>query len=532
MSGVAAGTRPLPARAGGLRRSTVAILLALAVFGLYGVSTGNLVGYEDETAAVSEGLVKAGELRVLDGTPLTAQGISGREGHRYSRTGLTQPVLEAPFYWIGEQLDHIASNGKSYRWRLDALRLYNPAMATLTVLAIFGLLLLRGVSDRRALGVAALCAVATLIWPYSKIGMDTTLMAMLALALLAGAWTAARPTAARFALAGIGAGLTVNTKPYGALLLVGVVPLLVGPFKALLALPRKRSIRALVAFALPVICALAAIGWYDWYRTGSVTDFVDTYVSRLLATPIGAIGLFLSPGKGLVLYSPLVFLGLLSLRTLWRADRALALSVGLTVAVNTLFIATSLVWADETWGPRYLIPSAWMLVLPLAWWARGRRRLGVVGALATVGVCVQLAGVLANYGVTVPAASALAGEPAYQFAHAAYGDDGPRWVPQASPLLFGLELVAAYVKEHLTGSGFVVSYQPFRGRQATIDLRAPEKSFGPLPDFWWTFPGRSEKEELLALLLGALALGAGGLLVAARGWGLRHLLAGGHEANC
>ncbi len=91
MSGVAAGTRPLPARAGGLRRRTVAILLALAVFGLYGVSTGNLVGYEDETAAVSEGLVKAGELRVLDGPPLTAKGISGREGHRYSRTGLTQP---------------------------------------------------------------------------------------------------------------------------------------------------------------------------------------------------------------------------------------------------------------------------------------------------------------------------------------------------------------------------------------------------------------------------------------------------------
>jgi len=108
----------------------------------------------------------------------------------------------------------------------------------------------------------------------------------------------------------------------------------------------------------------------------------------------------------------------------------------------------------------------------------GKAAPGSRGALATVGVCVQLAGVLANYGVTVPAASALAGEPVFQFAHAAYGDDGPRWVPQAPPLLFGLKLVAAYVKEHLTGNGFVVSYQPFRGRQAAIDLRAPEKSFG------------------------------------------------------
>jgi hypothetical protein len=53
-----------------LRRRTVAVLLGLAVFGLFGVTAGRLTGYENETAAVSEGLVKTGQLRVLNGTPL------------------------------------------------------------------------------------------------------------------------------------------------------------------------------------------------------------------------------------------------------------------------------------------------------------------------------------------------------------------------------------------------------------------------------------------------------------------------------
>jgi hypothetical protein len=260
----------------------IGLLLAIAVFGLYGVTTGNLVGYEDETAAVTEGLVNAGQLRVLPGTPLSDQGLPGRGGYRYSRTGLTQPLLEAPFYYVGNKLDEATSDGQVYRWRDTLLRLYNPAMAALTVLAIFALLRLRGVSERRAVGTALLCAVATLIWPYSKIGLDTTLMAMVALAILAAAWVAERPSTVRFALAGMAAGAAAAGKPYGALLALGLAPILFGPF---IGLSRTDRAKALVAFAIPVFAWLVAIGWYNWYRTGSVTNFNNTYVSELLATP-------------------------------------------------------------------------------------------------------------------------------------------------------------------------------------------------------------------------------------------------------
>jgi len=510
-------------------RAKIAVLLWVAAFGLYGVTAGKLAGYEPETAAVSEGLVQSGQLHVPSGSPLAqGQGVPGRGGHRYSRTGLTQPVLEAPFYWVGQELDRLASGGKSYRWRLTAVWLFEPAMAALTVLAIFALLLLREVPERRALGLAALCAVGTLIWPYSKIGMDTTLMAMVALSAVAAAWTAKRPTTGRFALTGLAVALAMNSKPYGTLLALGVVTLLAGAFREQL---RLRRIGVIAAFAAPVILGALTIAWYNWYRTGSITHFGDQYLPvQLVSMPFDAIGLLLSPGKGLLFYSPLVILGLIGLRELWRADRPLARAIAVTGTVNVLVIATSLVWSDETWGPRYLLPSAWLLVLPIAWWARGRARLRWLGAAALIGICIQFVGVFANYGVTLPAIRVLTGEPVYLYGacsphpgpddhdpapgcpQVAYGDDGPRWIPMASPMLLQAELTAAYLEEKLTGSGFVVTYGPWRGHAGAIDLRHPERTFAPLPDFWWTLPGESTKQDLIAVLLGLLGLGSGAML--------------------
>ena len=294
---------------------------------------------------------------------------------------------------------------------------------------IFALLVLRGVSHRSALIVAGLGAVASLIWPYSKIGMDTTLMAAFAATVLAAAGTARSPTPGRFALLGVAAALTANSKPYGIVLVLGVVPLLFRPF---LELSPERRVRVAAAVVVPVLLGVVAIGWYNWYRTGSITNFDNAYTSELLATPINAIGLLASPGKGLLLYSPLVVLGLIGLRRMWNQDRPLAQTVAVAVALNVLVIAASAQWGDETWGPRYLLPSAWLLLLPLAWWPRDRRHMLWLRGIAIVAVLIQVAAVLSRYYVSAGAARALAGEPVYgpPGGHVAYGDDGPRWIPK------------------------------------------------------------------------------------------------------
>ena len=496
----------------------LALLLACAAFGLYATTSGQLVGYEPETAAVAEGLIKTGSLKVIPANGFSAAGIRGKGGAGYSRTGPAQPVLEAPFYFVGEKLDDASSGGRNYKWRIALVRLFNPLMAAITVLAAFGLLKLRGRSDRAALGVAGLCAVASLVWPYAKIGMDTTLMATVAVAFLAAAWAAREDHLWRYGLAGAAAGLATATKPYGLLLVVGVIPLLMTPLRAMA--PRTR-LRATGVYLAPLLLGVASVAWYNAYRTGSVTNFFHANPTDLANTPINILGLLVSPGKGLLFYSPLVALGVLGLRTMWRQDRPFALAIAISVAINLQIIGATLVWSDDTWGPRYIVPTAWMLLLPIAWWANGQGRRLAVAWVAALGLMIQAVGVFAPYEATIGITRGLTGVLVFPVGitktteNLAYGSDGPRWVPDVSPLLVQSELLLAWGKEQLTGSGFTATYSPGWGLTRRVDLTHPQRALGiQLPDFWWKFPGQTTGLRISAAMLALLGVGAAAALIA------------------
>jgi hypothetical protein len=345
---------------------------------------------------------------------------------------------------------------------------------------------------------------------------------------LAAAWAAARPTIVRFGLYGLAVAFAVNAKPYGILLTAGVLPLLL---PLLQAFSLRQRLRKCAAFAAPVAVGIAAAAWYNWYRTRSLTNFGNPYSSDLVGTPINVLGLLFSPGKGLIFYSPLVILGALGIKDLWRVDRPLAITILTVLGLNTLVIAASGQWGDETWGPRYLAPSAWLLVLPIAWWVTSRFRRRILIAVATLAVYIQLAAVFPYYGVSTLEAQLYSGTAVYSRV-VPYGQDGPRWIAPVTPLLFQSELLAAWIKEKLTGTGFVVSYHPYLGTPATIDLTHPGTFTGRVqlvvgaggtpasaqfggseyPDFWWEYPGHTAKEKALAALLGLLTLLSGGLL--------------------
>jgi hypothetical protein len=493
----------------------IAAILGIAFFGLYADTAGRLVGYEGETAAVADGLVEHGQLRVFPNGPFSnsTPGLVVRDGHTYSRTGLTQPLLEAPLIAVGRVMDRISLGRHTQRYVNMLVLLFDPLMASIAMMAVFGFLMLRGMSRRRAILTTVLCGAASIAWPYAKIGMETTLMATLALAFCACAWANQEPRPVRLAIAGFAAGAAAASKPYGVVLVLGLLPL-IGP--ALLDLQSRSRIKAVGAAGVPLLGWIVAIGWYNAYRTGSVTNFGNPFYSEWLATPINAVGMFVSPGKGLLLYSPLAVLGLLGLRMLWRSDRPLARAILVTVIGNTLVLAASSQWGDETWGARYLVPSAWLLVVPIGWWATTPRRRRWTQVVATVAVAIQLVGVLVAYPVGAQGASRLSGEDVYPYggahpshARAAYGPDGPRWIPEVSPLLFQTEVVLAWVKEKLTGTGFVVRYRPYFGRAETVNLLHPERQLNAqIPDFWWDYPNESTASAAVALVLASLGAGA------------------------
>jgi hypothetical protein len=484
------------------------VLVFAGAWALFSFATQPLTGYEPETGAVTEGLVLEGHLYDDESSslPLKAD-IPGRGGHFYARTGLPQPLLEAPFFAVGHLADtafgHFSSdpNGYAFLW------FYNPFMAALAAVSLFALVYMTRRSLRWATALAFLFSVASIAWPYSKIGMETTFMAAIVGAFALAVWARGSPSPKSWALTGLVTGTAMATKPYA---LISIVPIAILLWPAFRAMDRERRRRLGLAALAPVLLWIAAIAWYNWYRFGGVTVFGYTESSLTLTAPINFLGLLFSPGKGLIFYSPLVVLGALGLPRLWRQDRSLTAALLLLFLGLTAVSAASTYWGDEVWGPRYVVPAAWALLVPIPWWADSRLRRRVLVGVAAVALLVQVVGVTVQYGRYLKVARALTGVPILLDRQGVpkeripYGNDAMRWLPQLSQLLVeGEGLISSQVIEPLGGNGLTVTYAPFEGRSRTVNLSEPGLRM-PL-DFWWS---AAPRYKWMAVLLAALILAA------------------------
>ena len=98
----------------------------------------------------------------------------------------------------------------------------------------------------------------------------------------------------------------------------------------------------------------------------------------------GLLSLLISPGKGIIFYSPSVVLAIAGLRGLFRRAPALAIAVaGSTATLLLLLSPLAFFGGDWCWGPRYLatVLPLWCLAWPYALgvWQRHRVRAAILG---------------------------------------------------------------------------------------------------------------------------------------------------------
>jgi hypothetical protein len=510
--------RLMRSRVSSLPRPVLAgLLVFLTAFAFFSFTTQELTGYEPETGAVAEGFVREGHFWDVENSPLPLKaGYPGRGGHHYALSGLLQTLGQVPFLAAGHLIDVNFGWFGNYPFGYVFLWFYNPFVAAIAAAALFALIYMTRRSIGWATATAALFAVASIAWPYSKIGMETTFMAAVLVAFALAVWARRRPTIATWGLTGLAGGAALANKPYAAIALVSIGVLLWPTFRAL---DRRRRTQLALAACLPLLAWLAAIGWYNWFRFGSPVDSGYHESMLTLAMPLNVFGLLLSPGKGLVFYSPLVVLGALGLPRLWRQDRSLTVAL-LVFFVGLLCVAGApIFWGDEVWGPRYLVPAAWVLLVPIAWWADSALRRKVLLGVASVAVLVQVVGVSTQYAQYTDAVRALSGVPVYRDRLGVsrekipYGDDPTRWVPELSALLVqGEGLVSSQIVERLGGHGLEITYAPFEGRSRTLNFGDPRFKM-PL-NFWWYLPGGGQKwlVRFIALLMLIAAMISGSAL--------------------
>ena len=408
------GSPPAPGLYRPLRPSGVVHLgLFLFLFAVYLLTYTPRINSSDGLAmfATAESLVRRGALDIEQIRWMgLQQGTYGLDGLLYSRKGAGLPLALLPLTWLGLRVPGWGPVGASL--------LFNAIVTALTAVLLLGYVQQLGFSHRTGLLVALLFGLATPAWPYAKSLFSDPFSGFLLLAAAAAllktrSLLAGRPpSAGRLALlsypflAGLCLAWNVATRYaearfvplYGLLLLYYLWSawpvLLAGPQSAAAGPPRPFRLLVspafwaiLLAFALPLLLAGLALVAFNLFRYGHPFDTGylpnETFSGMLWQ---GLLGQLLSPGRGLLLYSPVLFLSLWGAAPLFRRARPEALLAAGVILVHLFLYGKWFMWhGGYAWGPRFMVPTLpfWAVFLaPAAGLALARETEGPVSFLS------------------------------------------------------------------------------------------------------------------------------------------------------
>ncbi len=424
-------------------------LLALVVYAAAFVGPAELSDSEVEFQSTSS-FVRTGSL-ALGGTPeaeriraaaLADPDLAEELGVRvvdtgdavevYGRHGIAQVLVAAPFYALGRLWAELAPEleAEGQRRAYDGVAaseslahlvvgLRNPLFGAGTVWIVAMCALRLGVARGRAALAAAGLAFTTYLWPQARSSLsDVQATFFLALALhlvLVARERLDRLEMPRGRIAfGIGAALALAfLSRIGVALAcafvaaVGEVVLRVGTERIAASRWTPRGPvgvtprRLLVLAVLPLALGFAAFLGTNVLRYG--VPFDSGYGSPLRGGIFdgqilsGALGLLISPGRGLLVHAPLLLLVPIGLaRALREGERLIVLAVLGVAALVGIPAALLDDWhGAATYGPRYVLPALpylWLFValaldeaLRRPWVVRVAQALAVAGAIVAFG---------------------------------------------------------------------------------------------------------------------------------------------------
>ncbi len=358
--------------------------------------------------SVAESLVRRGDYDINQIRWMgLQQGTFGPDGELYCRKGLATSLLTIPLTWLGMMVPF---------WGVvQSSMLFNVVVTALTGVLVFLYVRQLGYSANTAVLCGLVFGLGTMAWPYAKYFFSDPLSG---LCLLAGAFfllrLSAPETAAwkRALLSGFFLGLATATRFANAVL----IPLFVGilicyslrtdglgnAVRARLRLSRLLSRWPEVgAFLLPLLLWGLIMAAYNYAR------FQDPLTTGYLAEesfsapwPIGILGLLVSPGRGLLLYCPILMALIPAWPRFFQRHRLEATFLTLISLSYLLLYGKWFMWhGGFAWGPRFLVPILPPLVIilaPLIQGLKGQWRL-LFWALLALSMVLQVLGLSIHF---------------------------------------------------------------------------------------------------------------------------------------
>ena len=332
-------------------------------------------------------------------TLLTTWAVPGRDGQKYPQFMPGQAVVNIPLYLLGRLISGGPLNLRSVIVTHWTTSLFNPIVIALTgwLIALFATRF--GYSQRLSIVLGLAYPLSTFAVPYTGTYFSEPLIALLILLAAYAVYhtRADRHTLWWLVIAGTSLGLTVFIRERSAIM--------IPPFAIYLWLLRRKLVwRGWLAFFAPMVVLGIVIGLFNWTRYGSPLTFGFSALQHTsFTTPLvlGLYGLLISPGKGLLLYTPIAWAGLIGLIITLRTRRAEAILFTLIILAELLFFAMYEFWTGGwNWGPRYILPIVPLLVLTAGEWIHvkpTRLRKTILVGLCVIGFGLNLPAVLVDH---------------------------------------------------------------------------------------------------------------------------------------
>jgi hypothetical protein len=341
---------------------------------------------------------------------------------------------------------------------VQTIFLLNIWVAAITVVVVFGTVLIAGHTRMTALVVSLLFGLGTQVWAYTQTYFrDPLAMLFLALAWACTQWIIRNIKSRREAgsswpawvglFAALAGGiLAKNTVTIAVPVLLAEIIINSGQVSTIFHAPGKwiRKIwKALLVSGL-VVLALLLIWLFLLPRLDFFARFTPAYyfflVRFFFGTPHPALlqaftGPFISPGKSIFLYSPILILSVIALvrhpRSAWSAWLYLAL----LVLGQALFFDGDW-WGHRNWGLRFFLPAIPPLLIVSApvvekWLESTRQRVDLImiGLASMLVQVVSVLPLLLNYYVDVA------------FADPYISDQATIWNPRYNPILWSINWI-------------------------------------------------------------------------------------------
>jgi hypothetical protein len=412
--------------------------------------------------AVSQSLLH-GHLNV----PCDVSHAVGPGGLCYSFYGLGWSLAALPVYLLGDIVGAHVHLGGPYQPTLFAVSFLNPVLVAGIVALLAKFIHRLSGSLRIALLVAAVFAVGSPAWVYTKDGFSEPLAGLCLLIAAYVLTVETRPGMRHGLLVGSLLGLAVLTR-------IDVLP------SALLIIAyglgqwgwKPRRVHAALSLALGSFGLLEFA--YNDARFGSVFNTGYEYVASgasfhrsLSGTTQALVQLLLNPAEGLFWFVPTLLITLLVFPAFYAHARRLALlCAGVCLAEWLVHANLFSVWQDGfSWGPRYFFPVIPFMFLPLAalrWAPRTSLVRAGLGAGALLGIVGNSIAVFVRF-------------ERYDYASGLGLNPGP-W-----PQLYLWRSAVQVVGNVVTGNIPLGRLSELRGQQALVANATVLNE----PDFWW-----------------------------------------------